>query len=422
MPAILSNTFVNVEGLNYNFDYIMVPRAGKTTYNFYAAAVGYDNKKPRPADWICVKMSADNYIVYSPVQPFILAADPVAQLVTFADYEPADKRAKFKKVKTLMEISPGIWPATPTPGQALIATQLDIDAIARIMEEQEEAAQQEKKAAEEKKVAEEKKIAEEKKAAEEKKKVPIVKPIDLEETIKKVLDTALDKVMTVKKETEKNESLTKLDKMNPVKKEEPKSEDQIRKEVAAEYEERARRQRNDEDYRRRQRYYRSPDRRRYDDHRSSTREKSPEKKSKETEMMELIRQGFDKLANSKPTEPEPETTEQKILRQQQQQLALLQQQQQQIQMQQQQLHQMKPHRMFGVPSPDLATLLPYPGTSQQYRGANKKRHSLDRSLEWSTASPEVTPERTRKVSAQQQPWMQPRYQPDDQRYDGPYNY
>lgn len=421
MPAILSNTFIQVEGLNYNFDYIMVPRAGKTTYNFYAAAIGYDNKKPRPVDWICVKMSENNYVVYSPIQPFILAADPVAQFVTFADYEPADKRAKFKKVKTLMEISPGIWPATPTPGQALIATQMDVDAIARIMEEQEEAAriEQEKKTAEEKKAADEKKAAEDRKAAEEKEKLPVV---NLEETIQKVLNTALDKVMTAKKETEKNESLAKIDKMNPVKKEEPKSEDQIRREVAAEYEERARRQRNDEDYRRRQRYYRSPDRRRYDDLRSSTREKSPEKKSKETEMMELIQKGFDKLANSKPAEPEPETTEQKILRQQQQQLALLQQQQQQIQMQQQQLHQMKPHRMFGVPSPDLATLLPYPGTSQQHRGPNKKRNSLDRSLEWSSASPEVTPERTRKVSTQQQPWMQPRYPPDDQRYDGAYNY
>lgn len=320
----------------------MVPT--KNNFKFYTAVPGFDFKKSRPSDWIFIKMSADNHIVYSPIQPFILTEDPAAQFVQFTDYEPADKRNKFKKLRTLREINPGSWPAEPTPAQSMIATKIDLEAIDRLLDEEEE----------------ERIIKEEKKEA------------VLDDTIKKHVEAAVEKLKPTPTKIEKPEE------------KKPKSEDEIRKEVAAEYEERARRQRQN------QRYYRSPDRsRHYDDRRR--RSPSPRRKP-ENEVMEVIRQGFDKLAKT-----DEATTEQKILRQQQEQLALLQQQQQQIQMQQQQLQMMKPaHRAFGVPSPDLAKLLPHPDS--YYRGPVAKRHSLDRSLEYSAA--EVTPERTRKMPAQ----------------------
>lgn len=417
MPTALTNKFVAIEGINYNFDYVLVPRTrpGKTEtdYSFFAAVPGYDYKRARPKEWIFIKMTTDEYVVYSPTQPFILLADPVADFVTFVDFTPADKRDKYKTIRILMEASPGIWPAEPTPGQTMIATKIDVDAVTRMLDDEEEA---KKQAAVEKKDA--------------------INPAEMDEKIQKTVESTLEKLLTKKvdakeqpdkKTAQPDKSKAQTDKIK-AKDPKPKSEDQIRKELSAkfekEYEEKERRIRREEEDRYKRlaashRQNRSP--RRQDDRRprSPSKSKTPEKKKKD-EVMEAIQQGFDKLASSssKPVEP-VETVQQQIVRAQQEQLALLQQQQHQIRLQQQQLQQMKPHRAFGLPSQDLANLLPYPD-NRYPRGPLTKRHSLDRSLEHSMDSTEVTPERTRKLPVQHYQWMQSRYPPEDHPYDAVY--
>lgn len=337
MPTNLANKFVTVEGINYSFDYVLVPRTrpGKTEieYNFFAAVPDYSYRRARPKKWIYLKMTADEYVVYRPTQPFVLAADPVADFVTFVDFNPTDKRDKYKTIRILMESSPGIWPAKPTTGQTMIATQIDVDAVARMLDDEEEAKKQPTL-----------------------KKKDKINPATMDAKNQKPIESTLEKPMTTKlnakdqpnkskvqpDKTKVQPDKVKTDKAKPdkskdqhQKREKPKSEDQIRKEVTAELEKK----------------YEERERRLH----------------------------------------------------------------QQIRRQQHQIQQLKPHRALGLPSPDLAHLLSQP--DNQHRGPATKRHSLDRSLEYKTASPEVTPERTRKLPAQHHLWMQSRYPPKDPHYD-----
>ena len=127
---------------NYNFEYIILAaeRQGATELSwsgFYTSVPNWDVNKLRPDDWLYIKMTESKRIVYRPIQPFDLSLDPVSRYVTFTDYEPADKRSKYKSLRTLKEIQPGAWPTAPSPDETLIATQLDVAAIARAAEESE---------------------------------------------------------------------------------------------------------------------------------------------------------------------------------------------------------------------------------------------------------------------------------------------
>ena len=131
-----------VGNTNYNFEYIILAaeKQGATELNwtgFYTSVPGWDVDKLRPDDWLYIKMTEKTRIVYRPIQPFDLSVDPVSKFVEFADYEPADRRSKFSKLRTLREITAGAWPAAPTPDETLIATQLDMVAIAKAAEEAE---------------------------------------------------------------------------------------------------------------------------------------------------------------------------------------------------------------------------------------------------------------------------------------------
>ena len=299
MTTVLNGRFVNIEGINYNFDYAMLPETGQrgteTSYTFYRAVTDHDPEKPRPIEWIRVKMAENNYVTYRPVRPFDLTVDPVAQFVVFTDFESADKRRKFKHLRTLREKNPGSWPADPTQRETLIATQPNLEVINNTFGER----------------------------------------------------GTIDRTITeTGSEQEKNEVEPDKTKLEPDK------------------------------------TNARPDER-----------KSPESKT-----------DMDTKRNTN-AEAAREHYRQRSSRRYHSQTGG-----------QQHLQQMEPHRTFGLPSPDLATLLPYPGTSQHREHANK-RHSLDRSLEWPTASPDGTPERTRKVP--DRPWMQPRYLTD---YDGAHNY
>ena len=142
MPSFLSSTFTMVGNTNYNFEYIILAaeKQGATELNwtgFYTSVPGWDVDKLRPDDWLYIKMTEKTRIVYRPIQPFDLSVDPVSKFVEFADYEPADRRSKFSKLRTLREITAGAWPAAPTPDETLIATQLDMVAIAKAAEEAE---------------------------------------------------------------------------------------------------------------------------------------------------------------------------------------------------------------------------------------------------------------------------------------------
>jgi len=139
MPYFLSNNFKQFAGVNYNFDFIILPDPSAEEMpwrRFYMAVPDWDLDARRPVDWLKIKMSEDGYIIYSPVQPFDLSLDPVANLVTFADFEPADKQAKFKKMRVLKETEPGSWPLSPAREDTLIATRLDLAIIAKVAEEE----------------------------------------------------------------------------------------------------------------------------------------------------------------------------------------------------------------------------------------------------------------------------------------------
>lgn len=140
MPSFLSSAFTMVGLTNYNFEYIILAaeRQGATELSwsgFYTSVPNWDVNKLRPDDWLYIKMTESKRIVYRPIQPFDLSLDPVSRFVTFTDYEPADKRSKYKSLRTLKEIQPGAWPTAPSPDETLIATQLDVAAIAKAAEE-----------------------------------------------------------------------------------------------------------------------------------------------------------------------------------------------------------------------------------------------------------------------------------------------
>ena len=142
MPSFLSSTFTTVGNTRYNFEYIILAaeKQGATELNwtgFYTSVPGWDVEKLRPDDWLFIKMTEKTRIVYRPIQPFDLSVDPVSKYVVFTDYEPADRRSKFSKLRTLREITAGAWPEAPTPDETLIATQLDMVAIAKAAEEAE---------------------------------------------------------------------------------------------------------------------------------------------------------------------------------------------------------------------------------------------------------------------------------------------
>ena len=142
MPSFLANKFTTVGGNAYNFEYILLPteRFGAIEVpwqSFYVAAPEWDPKFKPPSDWLRIHMFPGQNITYRPIQPFDLSQDPVGKYVTFSDYKPADKRSRFQKLRTLRELTPGCWPSNPTPDQTLIATQLDLKAIAQAAEEKE---------------------------------------------------------------------------------------------------------------------------------------------------------------------------------------------------------------------------------------------------------------------------------------------
>lgn len=142
MPSFLANKFTTVSGNAYNFEYILLPteRFGAIEVpwqSFYVAAPEWDPKFKPPSDWLRIHMFPGQNITYRPIQPFDLSQDPVGKYVVFSDYKPADKRSRFQKLRTLRELTPGCWPSNPTPDQTLIATQLDLKAIAQAAEEKE---------------------------------------------------------------------------------------------------------------------------------------------------------------------------------------------------------------------------------------------------------------------------------------------
>ncbi len=142
MPSFLSSGFTSVGGISYNFEYVILPttRLGsgeKSWDNYYTAVPNWNPNQKRPNEWLNLRMTDKIYITYRPIQPFDLSQDPAGKFVCFTDFEPADKRANFKLLRTLREVEPGAWPKTPTPDETLIATQLDLAAINKAAEDTE---------------------------------------------------------------------------------------------------------------------------------------------------------------------------------------------------------------------------------------------------------------------------------------------
>ena len=138
MPSFLSNNFNIVNDIAYNFEYLILPKEGAATPNYYVAVPNWDISKARPLGWISVKMADSLYVVYEPIRPFNLSQDPVSKYVMFTDYVPPDRTAKYKNVRTLREISPGSWPANIAMAETLIATHPDVEAIALSAEKERE--------------------------------------------------------------------------------------------------------------------------------------------------------------------------------------------------------------------------------------------------------------------------------------------
>jgi hypothetical protein len=342
MPAILSNSWTVSDGVKYNFDYIIVPtkRAGAENISwseFYTAVPGWDPDRSRPSDWIQIKMTKKVYVTYSPAQPFILEADPVSRYVCFADFEPADRRTKYKWIRTLKEKEPGLVPDEPAAAEMLIASQPDVELITRtlteidreqeLLKEPDTTKRQEPKP-EPTRTKEEPKPTSEPKASGSN---------NLEGTIQNQIRSTLEQLLPKSSRTEA----------------------QIRAEIRAEYEER---RRSPE----RQRRY-EPPRRRYESRRDYRRSPSPK-----PDVVELLRKGLDQL-----TQEKTESGNKELLQQQQ----LILQQQQQI------LQQQQARKAFELPLEQ--PLLPYPV---------RKRPALE--FPRLPPSPETTPDRPRKPPAQ----------------------
>ncbi len=195
------------------------------------AVPDWDLDARRPVDWLKIKMSDDGYIIYSPVQPFDLSLDPVANYVTFADFEPADKQVKFKKMRVLKETEPGSWPLARE--DTLIATRLDLAIIAKVAEE--EAKKRDKAIAEQIKTPKVSSQTLPLKVPE-----PLLNLDQMQELVAQHVKTSMD-MLTAKKadeisqqpplKVEANKSSTPIDK--------EKLRDELRQELKKEFEEKA---------------------------------------------------------------------------------------------------------------------------------------------------------------------------------------
>jgi len=374
MPHFLSNNFKQVAGVNYNFDFIILPDPSAEEMpwrKFYMAVPDWDLDARRPVDWLKIKMSDDGYIIYSPVQPFDLSLDPVANYVTFADFEPADKQAKFKKMRVLKETEPGSWPLARE--DTLIATRLDLAIIAKVAEE--EAKKRDKAIAEQIKTPKVSSQTLPLKVPE-----PLLNLDQMQELVAQHVKTSMD-MLTAKKadeisqqpplKVEANKSSTPIDK--------EKLRDELRQELKKEFEEKAKeeqerrsafayqkrmQQRQSRPQRRSRSRSRSYDRRR---ERSNSRENRRKQANKESEdvaqeekVVSLIQKGFEKLQQQKTG------SDSTLVQQQEQQIMLMQQSQLQLQLQldlTKRAAKRASHRTFGIPDPDASMMLPYPGTA-----------------------------------------------------------
>ncbi len=417
----------------YNFEYIIRPveKSDKTIdwLDFYMAVPNWDaDKLHRPADWLNIKMAEKLYVTYRPIQPFDLTVDPVSKFVTFTDYEPADKRPKFKQLRTLREISPGSWPASPTPDETLIATQLDVAAIARAAEEVARIQDDLNKTLPLTSSPDDKTTGDlttSKTTTTEPTPVDVTPNMALIETaIREQVKSTLEELIS-KTPAKLGSQTTESEEKRKMEIELAKMRRDIRTDVIRELEYKNPtnyNNNNKRDYYDRRRE-RSRERRRSKSPMRRPRSRSREKKKKspepETKVVELLRVGLEQLAQGQSSTRQEQQL-QKRVEQQQQQMALMQRQQTQLesQLRQQQGTSYPAHSTFHLPGPEPAMFLPYPGS----RPPLTKRASLENQREQHyPTSPDTTPDRTRKVSggtsAEQQLWLQFQRQYGERRDD-----
>lgn len=392
MPSSLSSNFMKIGEDAYNFDYIILPSevGGELRWHkFYTAVYDWDLNTTRPNDWLNIKMSDQNWITYMPVQPFDLTRDPVGQFITFSDYEPPDKRPKYKRLQTLRELTPGSWPQSPKPEELWIATTLDLKIVAQIAEQEQ---------------LERDWVIQNgmtppcstpfvaNKTAEPLSKttdtlIPPMTVADMEKIIEKQVQLKMEKLVPDKTaDGAKSDQKADLNSSNQIKSEldkpretEAQMRDRLTLEITRNVQQSNWQQRpNDRPYQRRRRQrsrsrsYSPPPRRA--DHRYN-RERSPVKR--------------ERRSRSRSSEDRKR-----------QQTILIQQQQLQLEQQKLQLERQRSHTTFQLPAPELATLLPYPGSSKQQLPPTKRPEQPWSSSDW----PPVM-QQPRKKPTHQQMWQ-----------------
>ena len=343
MPSFLSNNFNIVNDIAYNFEYLIVPKEEAALPNYYVAVPNWDKQKTRPIGWINVKMADSLYIVYEPIRPFNLSKDPVSKYVMFTDYEPHDKNAKYKTVRTLREIQPGSWPANLALAETLIATHPDVDAIALEAEKERYGRD----------------LLNQSINAEETVKTPLVPtPTDtlagpstskepviptmaaIEQMIKEGFKTTLEILATPTKDEQVIDQTPKK----------PETEQEMRKRIHAELSAKYAKNRGPP----------QGDESQWQNGQSNNQRKKRKSGNNEVESkaLDLIRRRFGQVPQNATSE---NPLQQQIILQQQQQIMLLQQQSEQLKMQ---VQQHRPHNSFQLMAPEATNLLPVPQPRQ----------------------------------------------------------